>query len=388
MSELSEPVSSRRSLEERGIAEQVAFLKSVLEGSTEYSIVAKDLDGTILAWNEGARRVYGYEAADVVGKMKAFILHHPDDVRSGRAQAILDEARQTGKWEGQLRRVRKNGSEFSAHVTMTLRRDDAGGPIGFTMISRDLTESERIERELRESQEYNRGLIESNIDALMTTDPLGIITDVNRQMCEMTGFSREELVDTAFKRYFTDPKRAEDGIRRVLSEDRVTNYELTMRAREGKETVVSYNATTFRSADGRLKGVFAAARDITEQKRLEEALRQTQNYTRGLIEASVDSLMTVDPELRITDVNEQTMRVTGYGREELIDSSFPDYFTDPARARAGVEQTLAEGFVTNYVLVLRSRNGQESPVSFNASVYKDTEGKVQGIFAAARDITD
>jgi PAS domain-containing protein len=101
----------------------------------------------------------------------------------------------------------------------------------------------------------------------------------------------------------------------VLAEDRVTNYELVMRSRDGKETVVSYNATTFRDSDGRLKGVFAAARDITDQKKLEEDLRRAQNYTRGLIEASVDSLLTVDPDLKITDVNEQTARVTGYSRE-------------------------------------------------------------------------
>jgi PAS domain S-box-containing protein len=249
-----------------GVTEQVTFLNSILESSTEYSIIAKDLDGGILAWNEGARRIYGYEASDVVRKASAFILHDPEDFKSGRAQAFLDEARRTGKWEGELKRVRKNGSQFTAHVTITLRRDPAGNPIGFTMISRDLTEKERIERELRESQEYNRGLIESNIDALMTTDPLGVITDVNRQMCEMSGYGREELIGTPFKRYFTNPKRAEDGIRKVLAEDRVTNYELTIRSRTGKETEVSYNATTFRSADGKLKGVFAAARDITEQK--------------------------------------------------------------------------------------------------------------------------
>ncbi len=386
MAEQTRPAERSR-LQEMGLAEQAAFLTSILESSTEYSIVAKDLDGLILAWNEGARRIYGYEAGDVVGRASAVILHHPDDVRSGRAQAILDEARATGKWEGELRRVRKNRSEFTAHVTITLRRDPQGQPIGFTMISRDLTESQRIERELRESQEYNRGLIESNIDALMTTDPVGVISDVNRQMCEMTGSSREELIGTPFNRYFTDPKRADEGIRRVLAEDRVTNYELTMRSRGGKETVVSYNATTFRGADGKLRGVFAAARDITEQKRLEEELRQTQNYTRGLIEASVDALMTVDPELRITDVNEQTARTTGYSRDELIGSPFPDYFTDPERASAGVRQTLAEGFVTNYVLVLRSKAGAETPVSFNASVFRDTEGQVRGIFAAARDIT-
>jgi PAS domain S-box-containing protein len=149
----------------------------------------------------------------------------------------------------------------------------------------------------------------------MTTDPLGIITDVNRQMCTLTGWEREQLVGTPFKQYFTEPRRAEDGIRKVLSEDRVTNYELTVRSRDGRETVVSYNATTFRATDGKLKGVFAAARDITEQKRLEEELRQAQNYTRSLIEASVDALMTVDREMRVTDVNEQTVRITGFSRE-------------------------------------------------------------------------
>jgi PAS domain S-box-containing protein len=142
------------------------------------------------------------------------------------------------------------------------------------MISRDLTASQQIQRELRDSHEYTRGLVEANIDAMIATDPLGIITDVNRQMCALTGHSREELVGTPCKRYFTDPRRAEDGIRTVLAEDRLTNYELTVRSRSGRETVVSCNATTFRSADGRLRGVFASARDITAQKSLEEELRR------------------------------------------------------------------------------------------------------------------
>lgn len=369
------------------ITEQVIFLNSILEGSTEYSIVAKDLEGTILAWNEGAKRIYGYEASDVVGKEKAFILHDPEDVKSGKAQSILDEARKIGRWAGELKRVRKNGSHFTAFVTVTLRKDAKGNPIGFTMISHDITESQKIMHDLKESQAYNRGLIESNIDALMTTDPLGIISDVNQQMCEMTEFTREELIGSPFKDYFTDAKRAENGIRKVLAENRVTNYELVMRSKTNKQTMVSYNATTFRSADGRLKGVFAAARDITDQKRLEEDLRQAQNYTRGLIEASVDALLTIAPDLKITDVNEQTVRITGYSREDLIGSDFPDYFIDSERASTGVQKTLAEGFVTDYVLSLRSKNNKQTLVSFNASVFKDTEGKVRGIFAAARDIT-
>src|SRR5690349_25011635 len=91
--------------DEMGLADQAAFLNSVLESSTEYSIVAKDLEGRILAWNEGARRIYGYEPVDVVGK-SAFVLHDPEDVKTGKAREILDEARKTGKWSGALTRVR------------------------------------------------------------------------------------------------------------------------------------------------------------------------------------------------------------------------------------------------------------------------------------------
>src|SRR6185436_476203 len=104
-------------------------------------------------------------------------------------------------------------------------------------------------------------LIESNIDALMTTDPAGIITDVNKQMEALTGCTRDELIGAPFKAYFTDPDRAEAAIRRVLTEKKVTDYELTARARDGRMTVVSYNATTFYDRDRRLQGVFASARD-------------------------------------------------------------------------------------------------------------------------------
>ena len=108
----------------------------------------------------------------------------------------------------------------------------------------------------------------------MTTDPRGIITDVNKQTEALTGCTRDELIGAPFKNYFTDSGRAEAGINRVLTEGKVTNYELTARARDGKLTVVSYNATTFHDRDRRLQGVFAAARDVTELKRFEQTLQQ------------------------------------------------------------------------------------------------------------------
>jgi len=112
------------------------------------------------------------------------------------------------------------------------------------------------------------------MDALITTDPSGFITDVNKQMELLTGCTRDELIGAPFKTYFTDPERAESSIKLVLSEKKVTNFELTAQSRDGKKTLVSYNATTFYDRDRKLQGVFAAARDITERDRLDQALKE------------------------------------------------------------------------------------------------------------------
>ena len=250
------------------------FIGNILESSTEYSIIGKDLEGKILLWNEGARRLYGYEPEEVVGKANSSILHTAEDVQAGKPHQILETALRDGKWEGTIRRVRKDGQQFVARVVITPRRGALGQPIGFLLISKDISDEIRLTEQLKATQFYTRSLIESNIDALMTTDPLGIITDVNQQMEALTERSREELIGTAFKGYFTDPPRADDGIRLVLREGKVTNYELTACTKDGKQTVVSYNATTFYDRDGKLQGVFAAARDVTERKRFEQALRE------------------------------------------------------------------------------------------------------------------
>jgi PAS domain S-box-containing protein len=271
---------------------------------------------------------------------------------------------------------------------ITPRLDSSRTAIGFLLISKDISDEIRLTEEVKATQFYTRSLIESNIDALMTTDPLGIISDVNQQMVALTGYSREELIGTPFKNFFTDPSRAEEGIRLVLREGRVTNYELTAKAKDGRVTVVSYNASTFRDAAGKLQGVFAAARDITEQKKLEQQLRESEAYNRGLIKALVDGLITVDPSGTISDVNEQMCRMSGFKREELIGTPFADYFQDSERATAGVKETFEKGVVTEYVLTLARRSESPLRVSFNASVFRDPSGDVKGIFASARDITE
>ena len=135
-------------------------------------------------------------------------------------------------------------------------------------------EREKLDQRLRDQQFYTRSLFESNIDALMTTDPSGIITDVNHQMETLTECTRDELIGAPFSRYFTDPERAEASIQLVLIHKKLTNYELTVRARGGKETVVSFNTATFYDRYRNLQGVFSAARDITERKIFDQVLLQ------------------------------------------------------------------------------------------------------------------
>ncbi|MCK9619107.1 MAG: PAS domain S-box protein [Methylobacter sp.] len=270
-------------------------LQNAIFNSANFSSIATDAKGVIQIFNVGAERMLGYAAADVLNKITPADISDPQEVIS-RAKALSDEL-STSISPGfealafkasrgiediyELTYIRKDGSRFPAVVSVTALRDAQKAIIGYLLIGTDNTTRKQIEAEqtlldqrLRDQQFYTRSLIESNIDAIMTTDPSGIITDVNKQMMTLTGCQRDELIGAAFKDYFTDPERAEASIKLVLSEKKVTNYELTVRARDGKETVVSYNATTFYDRDRTLQGVFASARDITERNRLDQVLKE------------------------------------------------------------------------------------------------------------------
>jgi len=128
--------------------------------------------------------------------------------------------------------------------------------------------------------------------------------------------------------------------------------------------------------------------DITEQRRAEDALTLASAYNRNLIEASIDPLVTIDREGRISDVNAATEQVTGCSRTDLIGSDFSNYFTEPEKARDGYRRVFSEGLVRDYPLEIRRDEGHTTPVLYNASVYRDEAGQVVGVFAAARDMTD
>ncbi|MEA2554347.1 MAG: hypothetical protein QOJ65_2523, partial [Fimbriimonadaceae bacterium] len=346
-----EDVTARKRAEEALL--KAGALQSAIFNSANFSSIATDEKGVIQIFNVGAERMLGYTAAEVMNKITPADISDAQELIT-RAKALSAELATpiTPGFEAlvfkasrgiediyELTYIRKDNSRFPAIVSVTALRDEQGGIIGYLLIGTDNTARKQVEAErmlldqrVRDQQFYTRSLIESNIDALITTDPRGIITDVNKQMEALTGCTRDELIGAPFKDYFTNPELAEAGIKLVLSESKVTDYELTARARDGKETVVSYNATTFHDRDRKLQGVFAAARDVTERKRYEESLQQA-NRAKSVFLANMSH------ELR-TPLN----AILGYSemlREEAVERKLDEFGDDLERINAAGKHLLA-----------------------------------------------
>ena len=296
-------------------------------------------------------------------------------------------ARRDGIWSGQMTLISERGREIPVSKVIVAHQSATDEPITYFTISRDTTERLLYHQEISRIHSYNRTLIETNIDPLVTIGPDGRITDVNKATEEVTGYSKDELIGTSFSEYFTEPDKAEQGYQRVFADGTVKNYPLIIRHRNGSTTPVEYNASVYRDESGEIQGVFASARDLSARVAHDREIARINAYNRSLIETSIDPLVTIGPDGMIKDVNTATEMITGRPRSELIGTDFSSYFTEPHKAEEGYRRVFAEGYVRNYPLVITHANGTMTPVEYNASVYRDDTGEIQGVFAAARDMT-
>jgi PAS domain S-box-containing protein len=253
-------------------------------------------------------------------------------------------------------------------------------------------EQKKLAQGLRDQHFYTRSLIESTIDALVITDPRGIISDANKQMAALTGYTRDELIGAPFKNYFTDPERAESVIKLVLSQKKVNDYELTAHARDGKKTEVSYNATTLYDRDRTLQGVFAAARDVTERNRANrhsaQALRELNDVKAAIDEHAIVAI--TDPKGKIAYVNDKFCAISKYSREELLgkDHRIINSGFHPKEFIRSIWQTISDGRVWKGEIKNKAKDGTFYWVDTTIVPYLGEDGEPLQYIAIRADITE
>jgi PAS domain S-box-containing protein len=250
-------------------------------------------------------------------------------------------------------------------------------------------------------------LIDLTPDAIIVMKPEGTITFWSEGAKKLYGWTKTEAVGQIS--YDLLKTSFPEALRNMNSEVRRTGQwsgELHHKTKDGRDVTVQSSWLVEKGEQGEVKSILESNVDITQRKqmqaKLEEYSKNLENlveertkklelssmYARNLIEASLDPLVTISKGGKITDVNKATEDVTGCSREELIGSDFSDYFTEPGQARAGYQKVFTEGFVKDYPLAIRHKTGKITYVLYNASIYRSKKGEIQGVFAAARDITE
>ena len=383
-------VSLEKEIDERKkVGQELQRMASLLDETQSIARVGGwelDLVDNTLFWTEETYRIHETTPRVYTPTVETAIAFYAPESVPVISGAVKDAIEQGKEFLLELQLITAKGRMIWVEAVGKVVRED-GRTVKVLGAFRDLTERKQAEA-LRLANAYNRSLLEASLDPLVTIAADGKITDVNAATEKVTGRSREELIGTDFSDYFTEPDKARAGYQQVFREGLVKDYALEIRHKQGQLTPVLYNAAVYRDETGSVIGVFAAARDITDRKRAEEALRLANAYNRSLLEASLDPLVTIAADGKITDVNAATEKVTGYSRSELIGTDFSDYFTEPEKAKAGYRQVFRVGSVMDYALEIRHKRGLVTPVLYNAAVYRDMTGSVLGVFAAARDVTE
>jgi len=248
------------------------------------------------------------------------------------------------------------------------------------VIENDITECKRAEKEIKYLKEYNKNILESSPNPTLVVKG-NQIEYVNKSFISTFGKTKNDCISKALKEVM--PVEVIPVFEELL-QDCGTIKELEIKGR-------SFSVSSFvvkKAEAEEERQVMITISDITERKKMGEEIRRAAAYTHSLIEASLDPLVIVGSDGKITDVNEATENVTGRTREELVGSDFSEYFTEPAKAKEDYEQVFEKGTVRDYPLEIRHKNGSIISVLYNASVYKDESGKVIGVFAVVRDVTE
>ena len=243
---------------------------------------------------------------------------------------------------------------------------------------------------LRLSRDRFRTLVDATSQIIWTTDAKGHVTDDIPSWRAYTGQTWDEVRGAGWgdALHPEDRQRTYEVWTQAVQQRSLYDIEYRLRRHDGEYRWFSVRGVPVIEPASGIREWIGSCTDITMHKRAEIALRAAGTYARSLIEASLDPLVTISPEGKITDVNEATVKVTGVPRQKLVGTDFSNYFTEPQQARSGYREVFEKGYVTDYPLTICHTSGRLTDVLYNASVYRDEAGTVLGVFAAARDVTE
>ncbi len=272
------------------LQETTNFLNSILVSSTEHAIIASDLGGNILAFNEGAKRMYGYEPEELILELNIRILHAKMDVKSGKVQKILETTLQTGIYKNEMQLVRKNGEMFTGYSTFTTRHATDGKPIGFVTITRDITKQKLLElelhdytvrlekiveertRKLRISEEKYRRLFETSKDVVFFCDSEGYFIDINQAGVDLFDYeSKNEILKLNLAQHlFFNPDEGKIIKEMVYRNGFIKDYEVELKKKDGIKVPSLMTSNLRRDERNNIVGYEGIIIDLTERKKIEQ----------------------------------------------------------------------------------------------------------------------
>jgi PAS domain S-box-containing protein len=348
------------------------------------ALVGVDHAGVIRFVNHQTELLFGYDRDDLIDAPMETLV--PESVRSvhktHREGYVAAPFTRTMGTDLELHGRRRDGTQFPVDIALS-HTDTEDGPMVIAAV-RDMTGRKKAEESRRHSDRL-AAIVENSNDAIIGETLDGVITSWNPAAERMYGYSAQEVTGKSIDLLMPHGQIGvmHTILARIRAGQPVERLETTRVRKDGSAITVSLTVSPIHDQHGALIGASTIARDMT-------GARQAFEAARSMIESSLDSLVAISPEGKITDANQATVTLTGVPREKLIGTSFSDYFTDPKKAEQIYQRVFTEGMAVDYPLTLRHRDGHErlTEVLYNASVYRDAAGKVLGVFAAARDVTE